>query len=126
MSTGQDKRFHPIERSLQLVLLDGAGGIHVFWTHARALSDEGAAPDPVGMSEQRKPLFRPLVSAVQVVALCQSVGDFRFGAGMTLQGSPGSLQSTRRFGVTTCPRIHDRTNRLGSTSVMAIYRQLGA
>src|SRR5438094_744825 len=70
----------PILRVDHLGLLDGAGGIHMLGTDARAFADERAFPDPLAGGNEVGALVLGAVARVEVVALSQG----NFGSPLTI------------------------------------------
>src|SRR5262249_50033556 len=70
----QEEALEPLQRRVQLVALDGAGGGHVLRTDLGAFADERAAPDALVLRQESPPLPRPLVARVEVVPLGQRDG----------------------------------------------------
>src|SRR5213080_1696850 len=66
---GHQERFEPLYSRRQLVLLDGAGRVHVLGTNLGALSHERASPDSLMLGQHVHALMRALVTRVHVVAL---------------------------------------------------------
>src|SRR4030095_9060264 len=66
---GKEQRLDPVGCGGELVLLDGARGIHVFGAHLRALAHERALPETVVLGEDLQALRRPVIPRVHVVAL---------------------------------------------------------
>src|SRR6266478_298023 len=69
MPSGHHKRFHPFERSLKFVLLDGAGRVNMLRANPRTFTNERASPDALRMRQQAQPFLRTLIAVIQVVAL---------------------------------------------------------
>src|SRR5262249_3472970 len=68
-ATPRQKGLEPVHRRLELVALDGAGGIDVLRADLGALADEGAAPDAGVLRQHLQPGLLALVARVEVVAL---------------------------------------------------------
>src|SRR2546428_457076 len=60
MPSGHHKRFHPFERSLKFVLLDGAGRVNMLRANPRTFTNERASPDALRMRQQAQPFLRTL------------------------------------------------------------------
>src|SRR4030095_10236837 len=71
---GKEQRLDPVGCGGELVLLDGARGIHVLRAHLRALAHERALPEAVVLREDLQSLRCPVIPRVHVVALGERDG----------------------------------------------------
>src|SRR5262249_53119219 len=71
-SPRHQKRFEPLRRRFQFVLLNGPGGIDLLGTDLRAFADESASPYSFVLRENIEPFFRALIARIHVVALRES------------------------------------------------------
>ncbi len=77
----------------QLVLLNGAGRVHILGTHLRALADKRASPDSVVLREDIEAFTGSLVPGVHVVPLRQ--GNGRGSAEQRVQSVNGTGRITQ-------------------------------
>src|SRR5207247_7697910 len=117
----EEQRPDPLGRAGELVLLDGARGIHVLGAHLRALAHEGALPDAVAFGEDLQALRRPLVPRVHVIALGQGDG------GRTDEARLKSVDGARgvaEHAVDAQAELLVRIELIGRLQVLALARRL--
>src|SRR5262249_58402181 len=83
---GQEQRLDPASRAGELVLLDGARGIHVLGAHLRTLADESALPDAIVLGEDLQSFRGALVAGVHVVPLGEGDGGGGAEAPLAVDG----------------------------------------